>query len=98
MPTGTTPSSSNYRIAETDTFRKQLNKNRDYQRIYRKIRDYVYPLLRENPFFGPNIKHLRGDLSEFYRYRIGDYRLFYTIDMDTVIVFVVRLDHRKDAY
>jgi mRNA interferase RelE/StbE len=73
-------SSSNYRIAETDTFRKQLNKNRDYQRIYRKIRDYVYPLLRENPFFGPNIKHLRGDLSEFYRYRIGDYRLFYTID------------------
>lgn len=98
MPTRTTPSSSSYRIAETDTFRKQLNKNREYRRIYRKIRDYVYPLLRENPFFGPNIKRFRGDLSEFYRYRIGDYRLFYTIDVDKVIVFVVRLDHRKDAY
>ena len=98
MPKKTTPSSSSFRIAETRTFEKQLRTNPEYQRIYRKIREYVYPVLRDNPFFGPNIKHLRGELSEFYRYRIGDYRLFYTVDQEKVIVFVIRLDHRKDAY
>jgi hypothetical protein len=30
----------------------------------RKVSGGVF-LLRDNPFFGPNIKHLRGELSEF---------------------------------
>ena len=35
----------------------------------------------------PNIKRLQAAFSDFYRYRLGDYRLFYTIDeRDTVVV------------
>jgi mRNA-degrading endonuclease RelE of RelBE toxin-antitoxin system len=28
---------------------------------------------------------LKGNYSEFFRFRIGDYRLFYTIDNDKII-------------
>jgi len=93
-----TPSSNEFQIAETESFQKQLKKNRSLDRVYRRIRSYVYPLLRTNPFFGPNIKRLKGTFSDYYRYRIGDYRLFYTVNQEEVIVFVVALRHRQDAY
>jgi mRNA interferase RelE/StbE len=41
---------------------------------------------------------LKGELSSIYRYRIGDYRLFYTIDFDKKLVFILDITHRKDAY
>ena len=66
--------------------------------LYPKIREYVYPILRNNPFFGPNIKRLKGEFADVYRYRLGDYRLFYTVDEGRVTVFVLNLDHRKNAY
>jgi len=90
--------SSQFRIAETESFQKQLKKSPELKRIYRKISEYVYPILKENPYFGPNIKRLRDPLSDFYRYRIGNYRLFYSIDEDEIVVIVVKLQHRKDAY
>ena len=57
-----------------------------------------YPILRENPLFGPNIKRLKGEYKEIYRYRIGDYRLFYKVSEETVIVFIIVIENRKDAY
>ncbi|AFG36568.1 addiction module toxin, RelE/StbE family [Spirochaeta africana DSM 8902] len=86
-----------YRIAETATFRKKIGTQK-YKSLYKKIHEYVYPLLRTNPFFGPNIKKLKGEYKDVYRYRIGNYRFFYTIDEDTVIVFIIDIAARKDAY
>ena len=86
-----------YRIAETRTFRKEIAKSQ-YKNIYRKIVDYVYPMLRENPFFGPNIKRLKGNYSDFYRFRVGQYRIFYKVHQDTITVYIVSIAHRKDAY
>ena len=100
MPKSDTPSSTSrqFRIAETAGFRKQLKKNPELRRIYRRVIDFVYPLLRENPYYGPNIKRLRADLSDYYRYRVGDYRLFYAIKEDEIVVVIVRLEHRKSPY
>jgi mRNA interferase RelE/StbE len=100
LPTNDTPSSNSdrFRIAETDGFRKQLKKNPDLKRIYKKISEFVYPLLRENPYYGPNIKRLRENFSDFYRYRIGNYRLFYAINDDEIVVLIVKLEHRQSAY
>jgi mRNA interferase RelE/StbE len=86
-----------YQIAELDSFSKLIQK-KQYSHIYKKIKNYIYPQLRKNPFFGLNIKKLKGSLDSFYRYRIGDYRLFYKIDSDKVIVFIIMIKHRKDAY
>jgi mRNA interferase RelE/StbE len=89
--------SAEFRIAETQGFRKKIGK-RDYSAIYDKIVAYVYPQLRSNPFFGPNIKKLKGGLSGIYRYRIGAFRMFYTIESEKVIVFVLDIAKRKDSY
>jgi len=88
---------ANYKIAETETFEKKI-KTLKYRNLYSKITDYIYPILRTNPFFGPNIKKLKGEFKEIYRFRIGDYRLFYKISEETVIVFIVDIESRKDAY
>jgi len=89
--------SSQFQIAETDTFSKNIS-NRKYAFLYPKIKNYVYPILKNNPFFGANIKKLKGDFSGYYRYRIGKYRLFYTVDQDRIIVFIINIQHRKESY
>ena len=86
-----------YKIAETDTFQKKI-KTQKYKSLYKKIYEYVYPVLRANPFFGPNIKKLKGKYKDLYRYRIGDYRLFYKISEETVIIFIIDIEPRKEAY
>lgn len=89
--------STKFKIAETDTFSKKIEKS-EFRSIYSKIINYIYPQLRSNPFYGPNIKKLKGEFTDIYRYRIGDYRLFYTVETDTIIVFIMDLVHRKDSY
>ena len=89
--------SDKFKIAEIESFQKLIISNR-YKNLYEKIKNYVYPQLRNNPFFGPNIKKLKGKLEDYYRYRIGKYRLFYKVDEGKVIVFIVTIKHRKDAY
>jgi mRNA interferase RelE/StbE len=86
-----------YKIAETDTFSRKI-KLKKYNFLYRKIFEDVYPILGSNPFFGAHIKKLKGEYSEIYRFRIGDYRLFYKIDEKESIVFVITIEDRKDAY
>jgi mRNA interferase RelE/StbE len=54
--------------------------------------------LEQNPRSHPNIKSLKGDLAGFYRYRIGDYRIIYSIEDEVVRVFVVAIAHRSQAY
>lgn len=87
---------SSFQIAETKSFLKI--KDKIDSKIYSKVVNIVYPQLKENPFFGTNIKKLKGEFEGYYRYRIGDYRLFYLIENEKVIVVVVDLRHRQNAY
>lgn len=87
---------SKYQIAETKTFEK-VKKKID-KKMYAKIKTFVYPQLRENPFYGSNIKKLKDNLEGYYRYRIGNYRLFYLIEENKLIVVVVDFKHRQQAY
>jgi len=68
-----------------------------YRQYHFRIKENIYPALRKSPFFGPNIKRLKGELSSIYRYRIGDYRLFYTIDPEKKLVFILNITRRKGA-
>ncbi len=90
--------SSKYGIAETDTFRKVIRKNKAFDALYGRIGEVVYPVLRREPHFGPNIKRLKGEFSDFYRYRVGEYRLFYTINEQDLVVIVADLRSRQQAY
>lgn len=87
---------SEFQIAETGGFEKR--KKSLAPELYEKVRTVVYPQLRKNPYFGPNIKKLKGGLAPYYRFRIGNYRLFYLIEKEKVLVVVVDLKHRQNAY
>lgn len=42
---------------------------------------------------------LRGsELGEFWKYRVGDYRLIAAIEDERLIVLVIRIGHRKEIY
>ena len=86
-----------FEIAETETFQRSISK-REISKIYNKIKTYVYPQLRINPFFGKNIKKLKGEFKDVYRYRIGEYRLFYQVAEKQILIFSMDIVKRKDAY
>lgn len=64
----------------------------------RKLEAYVYPQLREEPHYGANIKKLRDYKPETWRYRIGNWRIFYSIDHGERVVYILTIDDRKSAY
>ena len=37
-------------------------------------------------------------LGEFWKYRVGDYRMICKIDDDRLVVLVLRVGHRKEIY
>ncbi len=91
---------SDYRVFETDEFQKQLKHVTPSQRtvVEKKLAGYVYPQLRAAPYYGPNIRKLRGYSPETWRYRIGRYRVFYCVEENERIVSILTIDDRKDAY
>ena len=86
-----------YKIAETENYSKKIN-SRKYDHLYQKIFDDVYSILKANPFFGKNIKKLKGEYKDIYRFRIGNYRLFYKIDEKQSAIFIIDIEKRQDAY
>jgi len=41
---------------------------------------------------------LKGDLSSFYKLRVGDYRILYTVDKKSLEIIIHFVGHRKDIY
>lgn len=54
--------------------------------------------LEQNPRLHPNIKPLKGNYSGYYRYRIGDCRVIYSIDDEGIQVLVDTIAHRSQVY
>lgn len=46
------------------------------------------------------IKHtsLTGEWSNFYKLRIGDYRVIYYFDVSDKIIFIIKIGHRREIY
>ena len=41
---------------------------------------------------------LQGTLSEFWKYRVGDYRLICSLENERLVVLVLRIGHRREVY
>jgi len=91
---------SEYRIFETEQFQSDLRSNLGPRRekVIARLLDDFYPQLRAQPYFGRNIKKLKGYKPETWRYRIGGFRLFYEIDDGSKIVFMIAADTRQKSY
>lgn len=54
--------------------------------------------LQDSPRDQPNVKALRGDYSGYFRLRVGDYRIVFQVVDEELIVVVLLVAHRSQAY
>lgn len=89
-----------FKIFETNQFLKDLQQDFSGQQegIKTKLITYVYPQLKQNPYFGKNIKKLATYKPDTWRYRISSYRFFYEVDKQNKIIFMISIDNRQNAY
>ena len=59
------------------------------------ILDKIESTLTTHPKSG---KKLVGNLSPYWRLRVGNYRVIYKIVENTVTVVVLKIKHRKEVY
>ena len=85
-----------WQIELTDAAVKQLKKmgHTEAKRIRDYLRERVQPLDDPRQLGKP----LQGQMSELWRYRVGDYRLIAQIEDERVCVLVVRIGHRQEGY
>lgn len=62
--------------------------------VHKKIITALDDLLK-NPLIGAK---LHGELADYYKVRVGDYRIVYRFDKKQSIVTVVKIEHRQGAY
>ena len=85
-----------WQIEFTPEAEKQLAKidRQSAKRITNFLRERI--AAAENPrSLGKALKEV---LREFWRYRIGDYRIMCRIEDDRLLVLVVRVAHRREVY
>lgn len=51
--------------------------------------------IQENPLIGVK---LHGELADYYKLRVGDYRIVYKFDKKASIVEMVKIEHRQGVY
>jgi len=61
----------------------------------KKIIQTIETTLTTEPYSG---KKLVGNLSDYFRVRVGDYRIIYEIFDDIVTVEIIKIKHRKNIY
>ena len=82
-----------YEIQWKDSAKKEL-KNLD-KAIIKRLLAHI-DLLAENPR-PETSKKLQG-IDNFYRIRVADYRVVYSIEDDVLVVEIIRLGHRHKIY
>jgi mRNA interferase RelE/StbE len=65
------------------------------RRINSFLKDRIEPSVNPRSF-GEALKGSK--LGEFWKYRVGDYRIVCNIEDTTITVYVVRIGHRREIY
>lgn len=85
-----------WRIEFEDKALKEFSRidSTNQRRIVRYLRERIANA--DNPrLLGTS---LRGQLSEYWRYRVGNYRILCDIQDEALIVLVIRVAHRSKVY
>lgn len=83
-------------IEYTETARRQLSKLD--KSVARRILNYMDQRVAPLEDARTMGKALRGPLGEFWRYRVGEYRVICQFHDQELRVLVVRVGSRKDVY
>jgi mRNA interferase RelE/StbE len=75
------------------------NIKKDLKSLDKSIVDAFFKIVESrisiNPFSG---ERLKGKLRDIWKYRIGNYRILYTMHQDELRVLILRFKHRKNVY
>ena len=82
-----------YEIVIAPKAKKQIDKLP--ANIKSKIADTLLNVIAVDPFAG---KTLKAELEGLYSYRMGDYRILYSVYKTKLVVEVIKVMHRKEAY
>ena len=56
-------------------------------------------ILTKNPeVLKNNIKKISGTQEDYYRLRVGSYRIIFKKDKKLLLIIIVRIGHRKEIY
>jgi len=56
-------------------------------------------ILRVNPqVLSANITRLKGQYKNFYRLKVGNYRIIFTKNKNELIILIIRIAHRGSVY
>jgi mRNA interferase RelE/StbE len=70
---------------------------KDLRKIDPKERTNIINKINTELLINPgNDKKLSGEYKDLYSYRIGNYRVIYTLMTDEILI--LRIGHRKDVY
>jgi mRNA interferase RelE/StbE len=84
---------ASYRVRWKKSAQKELRKiEKDH---ILKVLEFVENL-SENPY-PTGSRKLRGSQHTF-RFRIGDYRVVYSVQSEILTIEIIRIGHRKDIY
>lgn len=76
---------------------KALNDLKKIDRAHQKIIKEKLLILAENPeALKSNIKKLTGTKDDYYRLRVGSYRVIFKREEKKLIIIIVRIGHRKE--
>ena len=81
------------------TLKIERKVKKDFKKIPSKFHTKILKFLEtilDNP--KNKGKSLTGNLSGYWRYRVGDYRIICELQDQVLIVLVVKIGHRKNIY
>jgi mRNA interferase RelE/StbE len=69
------------------------------KRTRRRIKEALHELQNTNdPLLAPNVRPLTGKLQGDYRLRVGKWRILFTPDKETKMIYVFAILPRGDVY
>lgn len=72
---------------------------KNIDRAHQKIIKEKLLILAKNPeVLKNNIKRLGGTKNDYYRLRVGNYRVILKKEEKQLIIIIVRIGHRKEVY
>lgn len=78
---------------------KAQNDLKNIDRAHQKIIKEKLLILAKNPeVLKNNIKRLGGIKDDYYRLKVGNYRVIFKKEEKQLIIIIVRIGHRKEIY
>ena len=85
-----------YRVVFVKKAIKEISRiDTDWQK---RIKQRIVLLAQDPSTLKPNIKRLKGRYNKFARLRVGNYRIIFKVNNGELLILIIRIAHRKEAY